>query len=135
MPSFGTKPDCVHCQYMLHQKNGEYRCRQHDTMLHTPILIFCNRLEPPTEMGNEDYEDWFADALAQQDLDANTLYTWVETTTRDQQGASEIHIDAEIIAPIKSYTAWSARTFWQVLRNVRETKREFYRQHGYDILD
>lgn len=134
MPNFGTMPDCVHCKFMARQQNGEYRCRQHDTMLHTPIRIFCHHLTPPVE-DDDDYRQWFTEALALYDLEPNTLYTWVETTTLDQQGMRELHIDAESVATVKSYIAWSAGTFWEVLRRIRQTKREFYRQHGYDIQE
>jgi hypothetical protein len=40
----GNRPDCIHCRFMLHQGNGEYRCRQHNILLHSPVSIFCKQI-------------------------------------------------------------------------------------------
>ncbi|MEO1286810.1 MAG: hypothetical protein AAFV93_03510 [Chloroflexota bacterium] len=129
-----SHPDCVHCKFMVRHKNGEYRCRQHDVILHTPVSIFCNLITPPEEK-DADYEQWFTQAMNAEKLDHNTLYTWVETPTRDKIGVKEVQIDAEVIATITSYLAWSAGTFWQVIRTLRQRKRNHYKQHGYNIDD
>lgn len=134
MPNSGTTPDCVHCRFMVRQQDGEYRCRQHDMTLHTPIRIFCRQLSPRAE-DSEDLQAWFESTLDTNKLQPNSLYTWIETTVRDAQGTQEKHIDTEVIATLTSYASWSAGTFWEVLRRVRETKREFYRQHGYNIVE
>lgn len=132
MQKSGTMPDCVHCRFMVRQQNGEYRCRQHDMTLHSPIRVFCKNLTPPIS-DDDDYRQWFTASVNTNQLSPNVLYTWVETTTRDPQGKVETHIDIESIAPLTSYLTWSAGTFWQILRKVRQDKREFYEQHGYDI--
>jgi len=130
-PTIGTTPDCVHCRHMVRQQNGEYRCRQHDMTLHSPVRIFCKNLTPPAE--DDDYQQWFEETIDKDQLEPNMLYTWVETTTRDKDGSTSKQVDGEVIAPLTSYIAWSAGTFWQVLRTIRKNKRDEYRQHGYDI--
>lgn len=134
MPPSGTRPDCVHCRFMVRLQNGEYRCRQHNVTLHSPVRLFCKQIEPPTP-DDDDYRLWFEQTFDTNTLEPNVLYTWVETITRDQQGSLETQSDTEVIAPFTSYTTWSAGTFWQVIRTVRQNRREFYEQHGYDIED
>jgi len=130
MQNSGITPDCVHCRFMVRQQNGEYRCRQHDMILHSPVRLFCKNLAPSIE--TDDYQQWF-DKLELDKLDANTLYTWVDTIIRDAQGETEIHVDPEMIAPMTTYIAWSAGTFWQILRKIRKDKRDHYRKHGYNV--
>lgn len=132
MANTGTLPDCVHCRHMARQQDGEYRCRQHDVTLHSPVRVFCKNLTPPSA-DDDDYAQWFTTSVNTSELEPNMLYTWVETITRDNKSRVETHIDSETVAPLTSYGTWSAGTFWEVIRNIRESKREFYRQHGYDI--
>jgi len=134
MPQPGTTPDCVHCRFMVRQQNGEYRCRQHNMTLHSPVRIFCKQITPPTT-DRDDYELWFESTINVDQLAPNTLYTWVEITTRDKRGRVETHIDNEVVAPLTSYITWSAGTFWQVLRGIRDGRRDYYRRHGYEIED
>lgn len=134
MANAGTLPDCVHCRHMLRQQDGEYRCRQHDMTLHSPVRVYCKNLTPPP-IDDDDYVQWFSESVDTTALEANMLYTWVETLTRDNANKVEKRIDAETVAPLTSYSTWSAGTFWDVIRNIRESKREFYRQHGYNIQD
>lgn len=134
MANAGTLPDCVHCRHMLRQQNGEYRCRQHDMVLHSPVRVFCKHLAPPP-VDDDAYTQWFTESIDTTQLEPNMLYMWVETITRDTKNKREAHIDSESVAPLTSYATWSAGTFWEVIRSIREAKREFYRQHGYDIED
>ncbi len=127
----GITPDCVHCRFMVRQQNGEYRCKQHDMILHSPVRLFCKNLTPADE--SDDYQQWFEASLELEKLEANTLYTWVDTITVNAQGDSVTHVDAEAIAPLTTYISWSAGTFWQVLRKIRRDKRDDYRKHGYSV--
>lgn len=131
MQNSGITPDCVHCRFMVRQQNGEYRCRQHDMILHSPVRLFCKNLSPSID--GEDYRQWFEASLELDKLEGSTLYTWVDTITRNHQSEAETFVDPEIIAPITTYIAWSAGTFWQILRKIRKEKRDHYRKHGYSV--
>lgn len=130
MPN-STPPDCVHCRYMERQRDGEYRCKQHDMTLHTPVRVFCRQIVPSAD--DDAYNQWFDAHINAEELQPNLLYLWVETVTRNANDTATTHIDNEVVAPITSYLTWSAGTFWQVLRRIRESRREHYRQHGYDV--
>jgi|GEM_PF-6179709 len=129
-----SHPDCVHCRFMVRHSNGEYRCRQHNMVLHTPVSLFCKMITLAAEK-DADYRSWFSDAINTDSLDPNTLYTWVETPTRNKVGEQEVQIDPEAIAALTTYITWSAGSFWQILRKMRLSKRNHYRQHGYKIDD
>lgn len=131
MQTIGITPDCVHCRFMVRQQNGEYRCRQHDIILHSPVRIFCKNLTPPVD--SDDYKQWFETSIQLDKLDASVLYTWVDTNVKDSQGKQEMLTDWEMITPLTTYISWSAGTFWQVLRKIRQEKREHYREHGYVV--
>lgn len=130
MSSPGARPDCVHCRFMVRLKNGEYRCRQHDITLHSPVSIFCKHIRPPEE--NAEFQEWVREVLEDEELDNNTLYTWVETFLYDKTSGTQVAVDAEAVAPLTSYVTWSAGVFWQVLRQVRRSRKEDYRKRGYD---
>jgi hypothetical protein len=118
---------------MVRQHDGEYRCKQHDMTLYTPVRLFCRQITPPSD--EDAYQQWFDDTINPDELAPNTLYAWVHTTTFDPSGTARQHIDREVIAPLTSYLTWSAGTFWGVMRDVREHRREQYRQHGYQVED
>ena len=122
MAKSGHTPDCVHCRFMVRQKSGEYRCRQHEIILHTPVSMFCKNLTQSDENDDEAYQAWFDAALIAPELQANTLYTWVIRNTSGTQNETASHADAVAIAPINTYINWSAGAFWRVLRKVRQTK-------------
>ena len=96
MPPIGTRPDCVHCRFMVHQSNGEYRCNQYNMTLHSPVKVFCKQISPPTP-DSDDYRQWFEDTLDTNTLEPKTLYTWVDTITLDQQGKQETHTDGACV--------------------------------------
>lgn len=127
-----SHPDCVHCRFMTREKNGEYRCRQHDMTLHTPVSLFCKMIAAPDDR-DADYQQWFADAIDVDTLETNTLYTWVETHTTNKDKTRELHIDAAVIAQLTVYMSWSAGMFWQQLRAIRLKQRDWYRDNGYDV--
>jgi hypothetical protein len=131
MAQAGHTPDCVHCRFVVRLQSGEYRCRQHDITLHTPVSLLCKNLSPLHE-DDEIYLDWFKQTLDTDTLENNTLYTWVTTTVKKQDTA-ELLVDVETVATITTYLNWSAGIFWQVLRDVRKDKREHYRRHGYQV--
>jgi len=95
MQTIGITPDCVHCRFMVRQQNGEYRCRQHDMILHSPVRLFCKNLTPP--MDSDDYKQWFEASLELDQLEASVLYTWVDTTVKDTQGTKETLTDRATI--------------------------------------
>jgi hypothetical protein len=100
-------------------------------ILHSPVRLFCKNLTPLVE--TDDYTQWFEASLELDRLEANTLYTWVDTITVNGQGEAVTRVDAETIASLTTYISWSAGTFWQVLRRIRKDKRDHYRQHGYSV--
>jgi hypothetical protein len=117
---------------MLRQPDGAYRCRQHDVVLLSPVRVFCKNLMPhPAD--DPTHAQWVASAINTDELEQNMLYTWVQTTIRDDQDDIHIHLDCEAIAPLTSYMTWSAGTFWEVMRRIRDRKHENYRQHGYNV--
>jgi len=116
---------------MVRQKNSEYQCRQHNITLHTPVSLFCKFIEPAVKK-DADYQQWFDENLALDTLKHNLLYTWVETLLQ-QEAKSVTIVDAESIAPLTAYMTWSAGTFWQVLREIRLTRREYYQQHRHSL--
>jgi len=132
MPQAGIMPDCVHCRFMIRQQDGEYRCRQHEITLHTPIRIFCKSIAPPIDKVQA-YAMWFEESINRQQLEPNVLYTWIATTLRNAQGEREVRVDHEQVALLTIYMLWSAGTFWQMMRRLRNEKHDFYRQHGYDV--
>ncbi|MGJ3239401.1 MAG: hypothetical protein ACFE0Q_11895 [Anaerolineae bacterium] len=127
-----SHPDCVHCRFMVRKKNGEYECRQHAMVLHTPVSLFC-KLITPVDDDDSDYQQWFEQAFAETELDPNTLYTWIETTIRDRAGMTTTHIDIASIAPLTIYSTWSAGSFWQTLRQLRSDQRLRYRRKGFKL--
>ena len=135
MAKSGHTPDCVHCRFMVRQQSGEYRCRQHEMTLHTPVSIFCKNLTPNDANADETYQTWFDSAINTVELDSNTLYTWVTTITRSKQNEAEVQVDSVAIAALNTYMNWSAGVFWQALREVRQAQRNQYRQHGYNVSD
>jgi hypothetical protein len=135
MAKSGHTPDCVHCRFLLRLQSGEYRCRQHDVTLHTPVSIFCKNLTPMVENGDEAYHAWFDSAVDTAELDANTLYTWVTTNTRSFQNDVEVQVDKEVIGTFATYNNWSAGAFWRILREARQARRNHYRKHGYNVSD
>jgi hypothetical protein len=135
MAKSGHTPDCVHCRFMVRLQSGEYRCRQHEITLQTPVSIFCKNLTPLAENGDESYQAWFNSAVDTAELEANTLYTWVTTNTRSIQNEVDVQVDKEIIGTLAAYSNWSAGAFWRVLREVRQTRRDHYRKHGYNVID
>lgn len=132
MAKSSSQPDCVHCRFVERHANGEYRCRQYNIVLHTPVSLFCKMIEPASKR-DSDYTAWFYQRLDFDALEKNILYTWVETLIYNQQGENTIQVDAETVAPVTAFTAWSAGAFWKVLRSVRKARREHYRQHGYTV--
>ena len=126
-----TLPDCVHCRFMVRHHDGSYRCKQHDITLYTPVRLFCRQITPPLDA--DAYQQWFDETIDRDDLAPNTLYVRVQTTTFDASGRPRQHMDREVIAPLTAYLTWSAGTFWQVMREVRDQRREQYRRHGYQI--
>lgn len=135
MAKSGHIPDCVHCRFMVRLQSGEYRCRQHEMTLHTPVSIFCKNLTSPTENSDEAYQTWFSSAIDTSELEANTLYTWVTTTTRSIQNEVTVQVDKEVVGTFAAYNTWSAGAFWRVLREVRQVRRDHYRKHGYSISE
>jgi hypothetical protein len=127
----GNRPDCIHCRFMLRQANGEYRCRQHNILLHTPISIFCKQISL-IEGQDETEQAWFDSYIEPQHLAGAMLYTWIETHLRDGK-TSLAQFDSEELGLISTYISWSAGTFWQVLRAIRQSRRDFYRQSGHEI--
>ena len=125
------RPDCVHCRFLLRQRNGEYRCQQHNLLLHSPISLFCKQISL-LENQSPELEAWFDEHIDPDTLDFGTLYIWIETHLRtDKKGVARF--DSETIGLISAYLTWSAGTFWQVLRMVRQAKRDSYRQHGFEL--
>jgi hypothetical protein len=116
---------------MVRQHDGEYRCKQHDITLYTPVRLFCRQITPPVD--DDAYQQWFDDTIDRDDLAPNTLYAWVQTTTIDADNTPQKHIDHDVIAPLTAYLTWPAGTFWRVMRDVRNHRREQYRQHGYQV--
>ena len=57
-------------------------------------MLFCKKISPPTS-DDDHYHQWFEDTIDTNTLEPNTLYTWVDTTTHDQQGNQETHTDSE----------------------------------------
>src|SRR5688572_9889543 len=90
MTKSGHTPDCVHCRFMVRLQSGEYRCRQHEMTLHTPVSIFCKNLTPIAENNDEIYQAWFASAIDTAELESNTLYTWVTTNTHSNQDRKSV---------------------------------------------
>lgn len=129
-----SHPDCVHCRFMVREKNGEYRCRQHDMTLHTPVSLFCKMIASPDDT-DADYQQWFQETTKVEHLETNTLYTWVETHIINQDGHRELRIDPATIAQLTVYMSWSAGMFWQQLRAIRIKQRDAYREQGYKIAD
>jgi hypothetical protein len=127
----GNRPDCIHCRFMLRQANGEYRCRQHNIILHSPVSLFCKQISP-IEGQDESQQEWFAETIDQNRMNPATLYTWIETHLREGK-SSNAQFDSEELALITAYMNWAAGTFWQMLRAVRQAKRDSYRQQGYEI--
>lgn len=129
-----SRPDCVHCCFMVRHKSGEYRCYQHNISLYTPISLFCNMLAQD-DQADEAYHHWFERNLNLGMFKSNMLYTWVETSISDAQGQQQLEIDAEAIVPITSYRLWTAGLFWEYIRKLRLAKRQYYRQEGYKTDD
>jgi hypothetical protein len=127
----GNRPDCVHCRFLLRHDNGEYRCRQHNIILHSPISIFCKQISL-LEGQNEAEQAWFKESIDPKRLNAATLYTWIETHIREGK-KSIAKFDNEELGLLTAYITWSAGTFWAVLRSIRQVKLDSYRQHGYEI--
>lgn len=127
-----SHPDCVHCRFMVHHKNGEYRCHQHNMTLHTPVSLFCKMI---TVLNKDDvaYRHWFKNKLNPADFNGKMLYTWIETPIITKNGQPHVEIDSEPIAPLSLYRHWSAGSFWQVLRELRRAKRKAYRRQGHQI--
>lgn len=125
------RPDCVHCRFLLRQSNGEYRCKQHNLILHSPVSLFCKQISL-LENQNEDLEAWFKEAIDPDALAFGTLYIWIETHLRDGKKGVAL-FDSEELGLISAYLPWSAGTFWQVLRAIRQAKRDSYRQQGHQI--
>jgi hypothetical protein len=73
MAQAGHTPDCVHCRFVVRLQSGEYRCRQHDITLHTPVSLLCKNLSPLHE-NDETYLDWFKQTLNTDKFENNTLY-------------------------------------------------------------
>jgi hypothetical protein len=71
---------------MVRLQSGEYRCRQHDITLHTPVSLLCKNLASQRE-DDKTYLEWFVQAIDTNKLDANTLYTWVTTPISKQNTA------------------------------------------------
>lgn len=128
-----SHPDCVHCRFMVRHKTGEYYCRQHNIRLHTPVSIFCKNIEPAVTQ-DADYQQWFTTNLNTNLLEHNMLYTWVETLVIQHKKRKTL-IDISTIAPVTTYSQWSAGTFWETLRTVRISQRTHYRQQGYTLED
>jgi hypothetical protein len=127
----GNRPDCVHCRFMLRQAGGEYRCRQHNIILHSPVSLFCKQISP-IETPDDAERRLFEENIDPTRMSATTLYTWIETHLRE--GKSSItQFDSEELGTITAYGSWAAGTFWQMIRAVRQAKRDFYRQQGYEI--
>lgn len=127
----GNRPDCVHCRFMLRQASGEYRCKQHNIILHTPVSLYCKQIGLPDNQ-NEETQAWFSEYIESHRLNANTLYVWVETHLREGKKSIAV-FDGVQLATISAYLTWSAGVFWQVMRSVRQEQREKYRQHGHEI--
>ncbi len=129
-----SHPDCVHCRFMISHKHGEYRCKQHGMILHSPVSLFCKTISP-VEHKDSAYEAWFQETVNVESLDANTLYTRVETPIEGDAGDNPVQIDIEVVAPLTDYVSWSAGMFWQKIRELRAAKRAQYNQNGYRADD
>ena len=134
MSAFDTRPDCVHCRFMIRQKDGEYRCRHHDVTLHTPVQMFCKQIEP-LQPEDDDYRLWFEQSMQVDSLENNVLYTWVSITTSNSESQRETHTHHDLVAPFAAYITWSAGTFWQIIRKLRMMRRTHYKQHGFNLDD
>jgi hypothetical protein len=117
---------------MLRQPNGEYRCRQHNIILHTPVSVYCKHIRL-LENQDEEAQLWFEQYIEASDLAADTLYTWIETHLREGGKNKQARFDSLELTQIAIYLNWSAGQFWQSLRLLRQNQRNFYRQQGYEI--
>src|SRR5689334_8372016 len=102
----GNRPDCVHCRFMQRQSSGEYRCRQHNIILHSPVSIYCKQIS--LIEGQEEAEKaWFDETIDPNSMHNATLYTWIETHIREGKN-SYAQFDSEELGTITAYGTWAA---------------------------
>lgn len=112
-----SKPDCVHCRFMLRTAAGEYRCKQHDLVLHSPISLFCRHLTPP-EAAESPLKEWIHDGIDRSSLQSGWLYTWIALA---DNGDEVTYIP---FVRILEYVAWSPGMFWRELRHIRQQSQQ-----------